>query len=314
MKPADLNTRIIRSSVDWSCAGITLADMLAGRFTYRSKAEWEKRIASGEITVNGINACAEQLLQLHDIIEYRPQDIVEPPADCNYRIVFEDENLLVIDKPGNLCMHPAGPFFKNTLWHLLCTRLGSQVHFINRLDRETSGLLIAAKNRECAGRFAKNKSVNAKHYKTIVHGNFDTPIRATGYLFSANSAIHKKRQFSFERPENPPFESSDTALEPLSYNGTLSLVHAELFTGRMHQIRATLCSLGFPVAGDKLYGLDEKFYLKLKEDSLTGDDLAKLMIHRQALHCCKLEFIHPYTGEAMEFDSELPEEMAKLLS
>ena len=90
----DLSQRIIRTSIDWSGNGLTLIDFLSGRFTYRSKEEWITRINSGEITLNNKIVPPETLLVLHDCVEYRPEDIEEPPADLDYRIVFEDEFLL----------------------------------------------------------------------------------------------------------------------------------------------------------------------------------------------------------------------------
>ena len=307
----DLSQRIIRTSIDWSGADILLADYLAGRFTYRSRDEWCIRINSGEITLNGRIADPETRLQLHDILEYRPGDIEEPPADLDYRIVFEDDRLLVIDKPGNLCMHPAGPFFKHTLWHLLCSKYGG-IHFVNRLDRETSGLLLAAKDPKTAKLLAK--SVAAKRYKVIVHGEFPESADAVGFLVSANSIVRKKRRFVKDMPENPPFESCRTRFVRECFNGTLSLLQAELFTGRMHQIRATLFSMGFPVAGDKLYGMDERFYLKQRSGELTDADREILMIPRQALHSAELEFIHPDNGEKMTFSSPLPTGLHDLLN
>ena len=154
---------------------------------------------------------------------------------------------------------------------------------------------------------------SAKKYQVLVHGDFPEKLAAAGFLYRAGGVIRKKRTFSFTIPENLPYESADTVFHTLKRGGGFSLLQAELGTGRMHQIRATLCSLGFPVAGDKLYGVDERFYLKLKEDSLSDGDRAKLLLDRQALHCCKLNFLHPYTGENMEFESELPEKMAKLM-
>lgn len=306
----DLSQRIIRTSIDWSGSGIALADFLAGRFTYRSKDQWCERIASGEITLNGKIADPETLLAQHDVIEYRPGDIVEPPADLDYRIAFEDENILVIDKPGNLCMHPAGPFFKHTLWHLLCSRYGS-VHFVNRLDRETSGLLIAVKDPKLAKAVSHN--IREKSYRVIVHGNFPETAVADGFLINANSVIRKKRRFVSQMPENPPFESAKTTFKRLAYANSMSLLEATLFTGRMHQIRATVHSLGYPVAGDKLYGVDENFYLKQRAGELTDQDMEKLLIPRQALHSAVLRFTHPVTGKELHFDLDLPEDMKKII-
>ena len=307
--PDSLNTRIIRSTVDWSSAGLTLADMLSGRFTYRTREHWCERIISGEITLNGTAAAPETILQLHDRIEYRPGDIVEPPAVLDYRIVFENEHLLVIDKPGNLCMHPAGPFFKHTLWHLLCSKYGD-IHFINRLDRETSGLLLAVKSRTTAKLFTKKCCVAAKNYLVIVHGDFPDDVQARGFLSAAGGIVRKKRQFTFDMPDAPPFESAATTFHCLKRQNGLSLVRAELETGRMHQIRATVNSLGFPVAGDKLYGLDDRFYLKQRSGELTDDDRKILRYSRQALHSAELDFTDPVTGEIHHFTSPLPPELA----
>lgn len=307
--PDSLDTRIIRTAVDWSSAGVVLADFLAGRFTYRTRDEWCTRITGGEITINGKNVPPETVLSLHDIIEYRPGDIVEPPADTNYKIIHEDECVLVIDKPGNLCMHPAGPFFKNTLWHLLCSRFG-EIHFINRLDRETSGLLLAAKNKSAAKKFAQGSGVRAKKYQVIVHGDFPDELHAAGFLCRTGGIIRKKRSFSFEMPENIPSESAETHFYTLKRGSGFSLLQADLSTGRMHQIRATLASLGFPVAGDKLYGLDETFYLKQRSDELSGSDRERLIFSRQALHSCELEYLDPADGSLRHFTSPLPPELA----
>ena len=307
----DLSQRIIRTSIDWSGNGLLLADYLAGRFTYRSRAEWCERINSGEITLNGKIVHPETPLALHDCIEYRPGDIEEPPAELDYRIVFEDDILLVIDKPGNLCMHPAGPFFKHTLWHLLCSKYGN-IHFVNRLDRETSGLLLATKQPQYAKKLGKN--VTGKSYLVIVHGDFPTELTADGFLLDANSVVRKKRKFVDSMPETPPFESAKTAFRKISCSNDLSLVEAQLFTGRMHQIRATVNSLGFPVAGDKLYGVDERFYLKQRTGELTDDDRQKLLIPRQALHSHKLSFIHPADNKEYHFTSDLPLDLQNLIN
>jgi 23S rRNA pseudouridine955/2504/2580 synthase/23S rRNA pseudouridine1911/1915/1917 synthase len=308
-----LDQRIIRTTCDWSCAGQELANYLASRFTYRTKDEWLLRIDSGEITLNGRKVSPEYRLELHDQIEYRPVDIVEPDADLNCKVVFEDENYLVVDKPGNLCIHPAGPFFKHTLWHVLASCYG-EIHFASRLDRETSGLLLAAKNKSAAAKMAKKNIITRKSYLAVVHGSFSEAVEAKGFLVSAPaSAVRKKRQFVYDMPqEKGGFESAHTQLVPEICGKNFSLVRANPLTGRMHQIRATLSSFGYPVAGDKLYGVDETMFLRQSRDELTPEDREKLIISRQALHSAHLEFIHPESRENMSFDSELPDELKKL--
>ena len=306
-----LSERIIRTSVNWDGANLPLAEYLAGRFTYRNIEQWKERIISGEITLNGKIVPPETVLALNDCIEYRPGDIEEPPADLDFKIVFEDDSICVIDKPGNLCMHPAGPFFKNTLWHLLCQRYG-EIHFINRLDRETSGLLLAAKNSATAKIINKNRTVSAKNYAVIVHGIFPETLEANGYIFNAGNVIRKQRKFAFDMPTQQNFESASTRFTRIKSGNGFSLLKAELSTGRMHQIRATLHSLGYPVAGDKLYGVDSNFYLKQKSDDLSDRDREQLIFSRQALHSQELIFTHPLSNEKLLFSSPLPEEFKKI--
>ena len=305
--------RIIRTSVDWSNTGMVLVQFLAGRFTYRTLDEWSERINSGEITLNGKPVSPEYLLQMHDCIEYHPQDIPEPPARKDYRIIFEDESILVIDKPGNLCVHPSGPFYQNTLWYLLRQNY-PHIHFVNRLDRETSGLLLAAKSPDAARKIAENDAVSNKSYLAIVHGTFTGNIDASGFLVSANSLVRKKRRFIKENPENLPGETSITYLSPEKSGKNFSLVRAVLGTGRTHQIRATLYSLGFPLVGDKLYGVNENFFLKQKSEDFTPEELAQLILKRQALHAESFTLLHPATGEKMHFSAPLPGELQNFVN
>ena len=312
-KEIGLEQRIIRTSVDWSGAGLRLDQYLAGRFTYRSIDEWRERIKCNEIQLNGNSASPETLLELHDKIEYFPGDLPEPEAELHYSVAYEDEWLLVIDKPGNLCVHPSGPFFKHTLWYLLSKEYG-KIYLVNRLDRETSGLLIAAKTPAVAAKLASGRNAPEKEYLALVFGAFTTPCDAYGFLISDTASIvRKKRRFVFG--ERPPAgavhpESSRTRLLPEQTNGTISLVRALPETGRLHQIRATLFSLGFPLLGDKLYGPDETIYLKIRSQSITQEDRAKLILYRQALHSARLRFRHPVTGEVLELEAPLPKEFA----
>ena len=303
--PESLAHRVIRSAADWSSAGQTLTSFLASRFTYRSAPEWRQRIASGEITVNGKAADPEYRLVMHDIIEYRPGDLPEPEANCDYKIVYEDDALLVIDKPANLCVHPSGPFFRHTLWHLLSSRYG-EIHLVNRLDRETSGLMLAAKDPQTAAKLARPGYPIGKEYLALVFGTFDHPVDAAGFLVPDRlSAVRKKRKFvRGDSPEAGNGESCRTLLVPEKSGRRFSLVRAVLETGRMHQIRATLFSLGFPLVGDKLYGPDETIFLKLRDNLVSDADREKLILDRQALHSARLAFRHPVDGRELEFSTE----------
>ena len=210
---------------------------------------------------------------------------------------------------GDLAYEPYYVVRYNLVLMIFLAALGIKLQDL-KLRRE-HGLLLAAKDPKLAKKLSR--SVSGKHYMVIVHGDFPETLEADGFLTSANSVVRKKRKFVTAMPETPPFESAKTAFRKISGRNGLSLVEATLFTGRMHQIRATVNSLGFPVAGDKLYGVDETFYLKQRTGELTEDDRKKLLLPRQALHSALLAFTHPDSGETLTFSSSMPEDMQNLL-
>ena len=308
--------RRVAARLPADAAGKTLLEYLSSRFAYHSPDEWYSKICSGEIALNNAIVSDPQTpLQGNMQLEYFPGQLVEPAVNSNYRIVFEDDYLLVIDKPGNLPVHPAGPYFSNTLWALLAESGYGKVHLVNRLDRETSGLLIAAKQSSVAGSISKSLTEMEKCYYVLVHGKFEHECNVKGFLTAdTGSPIKKKQKFIFEEPgDTEKAVSAETLFTPLQSNDKFTLLTATLRTGRMHQIRATLHGLGYPVAGDKLYGLDEQFYRRFALDTLSKEDKEALILDRQALHCCKLSFVHPVSGEILSFQSDLPPEIADLL-
>lgn len=312
--------RRVVSTLPAAAENQTLLAYLSGRFNYHSPEEWQQKIAQGELLLNGAVCCnPEQMLQCGMILEYVPQMLCEPAVATDYRIVYADDVLLVIDKPGNLPVHPAGPYFANTLWALLEKAGYGKLHMVNRLDRETSGLLIAARTAQSAGELAKTLPAMRKCYYTLVHGNFPDRVCARGWLTGdTRSPIRKKQRFIAAENESilndieGKFTAVETIFTPLRHNCDYTLLSAELHTGRMHQIRATLHGMGFPVAGDKLYGLDENFYRRFAQGILSESDRRQLVLERQALHCAELSFVHPISGKTMTFTAELPREIADL--
>lgn len=309
-----LARRQLYSHVRESEDGKPLPDYLAAHFSRFDRAGWIEAIEAGLVTVNDRPAAPETALKRHDRVGYWPPETPEPDAVLDYRVVHEDAELLVIDKPGDLCVHPTGPFFRHTLWHLVGSRYG-EIRFVHRLDRETSGLVIAARTRRAAAAMDNGGTPVRKEYLALVNGDFRGRIRAEGFLVcDRTSAVRKKKRFVFaDSAEAAGVRSDPTAetamtdlIEESHVPPDLTLVRAILGTGRQHQVRATLFSLGFPLAGDKLYGPDERLFLKLKDRSLTGADRAALRFGRQALHAAVLEFRHPFTGELIRCESPFP--------
>ena len=275
-----------------------LLDYLAARYTYHSRDLWAELIEEGRVLIDGVPSSGRHILSQGEQLEYIPRPIDEPPVDMDARILMADADFIAIDKPGNLPCHPSGCFFNHTLWAMLKEgRLPGiapmeEVRFVNRLDRETSGIVLVARNARAAAFGAKAlKSDKAgKYYRVLVTGHFPDALEADGWLYhDKNALVSKRRSFSFAKPE-APCESCSTSFTCIERKDNCSMLEANLHTGRTHQIRATLQSLGFPVLGDKIYGPDESIFLRFLAGTMTVQDKSALVLPRQALHAYRLRF------------------------
>jgi len=208
-----------------------------------------------------------------------------------FEILHEDDSLLAVNKPAGLVCHPTKTDARSSLAGRVRLHLGDgPVHFINRLDRETSGIVLLAKTDEAARelrRVWEDREVT-KTYWAIVHGNIaddtgsiDAPlgpdevsevvvkdcVRPDGAAAKTQYRVH----WRFTRAE-----------------GDFTWLHLQPETGRKHQLRIHLNHLGYPIVGDKLYGLDESWYLKFAKDELTASEWQKLILKNQALHAREL--------------------------
>jgi 23S rRNA pseudouridine955/2504/2580 synthase/23S rRNA pseudouridine1911/1915/1917 synthase len=307
-----MDERIITTLIKNEEAGVRLDHFLSQRFDYLSRNQWQCMIKTGKISLNNKSTKSSRILQKEDVITFK-SDKKEPEVNKEIKIIYEDNDLIVVNKNGNLPVHPAGAFYQNTLWYLLKDEYPN-ISLISRLDRETSGLIILSKNKDSTAFLMKQQEQKKiiKEYYCIVYGEFKQKINAKGYLHhKTGSIVRKKKHFDFEPPENytEKVETSHTILTPYKSSEFASIVKCKLLTGRMHQIRATLYSLGYPVIGDKLYGKNDNFFLRIANDSLTEKDFEELITPRQALHAFKTEFIHPKTLKTMTFNCDLPNEL-----
>lgn len=211
-------------------------------------------------------------------------------ADLPLDVVYEDEHVLVVNKPPYLAVHPSAGKPEPTLANAVVAyyeKSGAPHSFrpVNRLDRNTSGLLLAGKNPHVVYALAGNVK---KEYRAIVlgtvleNGTVDAPIRV-------------KEGCTITREVGEGGKPSVTHYEVLASDEELSYLRVWLETGRTHQIRVHLSSLGFPLAGDTMYGADET------------------VLPRHALHCGKMEFVHPITGETVTVEAPLPDDMKTVL-
>ncbi|OGR43829.1 MAG: hypothetical protein A2X35_08950 [Elusimicrobia bacterium GWA2_61_42] len=311
----------MRYTVRKEDAGGSLAAFLSARFPYHTPEEWTRLAAEGAVRLNDAPPEPGRVLAEGDLIQYFPAESAEPVSDLAVTVLYEDRDIILVNKTGDLPAHPAGRYFKNTLWMVLRERLNvPEPSIINRLDRETSGVTLVARNARaalaCWRQFAA-RSVQKK-YTVFTEGVFERAEIARGYIApAAASAIRKKRQFepSAALQPEPGREAqwAETLFTPVKSLKGFSVLEAIPHTGRTHQIRATLLALGRPVVGDKMYGLDENIFLRLVEDRMTPEDAVKMRLARQALHASELNFLHPADGRPMKVRAPLPADMQALL-
>ncbi len=294
-------TKIFQYKIKADDQNIRLIDFLIKKFTYLSEQEWRIEISNKNLSIVNRNTVEDYILMQSDVIQFSRNSYSEPEIDKDYKIVYESENLLIINKPGNLPVHPAGRYKENTLLSLLLKDFGfTELFPAHRLDRETSGIQIFAKNKKTASVIQKHfeERVIKKKYIVYVHGNFPDFLNAKGYLRKdENSLIRKKKKFSEIFTENST--PCDTIFQLISKENQISKVLAIPITGKNHQIRATLFSLGYPVYGDKIYGKDEGIFLNFIKGNKS------LEFQRQALHSYSV--ILPETNFYPKLEIVVPE-------
>lgn len=229
------------------------------------------------------------------------------------RVIFEDEDLLVVDKPAGMVCHSAQRPEYGSLAEWLRDHGMTTPRMINRLDRETSGLVVVAKN-EGAARTLGNAVLRRqieKEYLAICWGelNQDRGVIDQPIAVSQTSAVYTRRvvDAATGKPSRTEF-----AVEKRLRGFTV--VRLRPRTGRAHQLRVHMAWLGHPIVGDKIYGPDETLYLQFIKDGVTKPMLKKLLLPRHALHAERVSFLHSGTRQPCSFQTPLPDDMETFLS
>ena len=239
--------------------------------------------------------------------------------NATFTVIDEAEGYIVVNKPAPLQIHPGDPNGPPTLWHRVCDLLsyeianGGQVSIINRLDRETSGVVLIAKNHELARLFGMAMQERRIHktYTALVHGwpdweelTLDAPIANARDVQPSDIWVKQR-----VHPSGTPCLTAFRTLRRFEHGGEKhALIEARPETGRMHQIRVHLHHLGLPIVGDKLYGRDDRCYLEFIETGWTEALEKRLILPRQALHSSRLEL--NVEGFPAAWEAPLPEAFA----
>jgi len=235
--------------------------------------------------------------------------VAVPPLDLV--ILFEDDDVLVLNKPGGLVCHSASRPGQTSLVVQLRDHGITTPRLVNRLDRETSGLVIVAKNERAGKNLGKQvlRREIQKEYRAICWGEFQ---EATG-LIDQPIAVTSGGPVYTKRVIDPAGKPSVTEFFIAKQLPGFSVVGLRPQTGRAHQLRVHLASLGHPIVGDKIYGPDERLYLEFIAQGMTPALLAKLLLPRHALHASAVTFRHPHTQVLMTCLADLPEDMVQFI-
>ena len=279
---------------------------LAEQFPEQTRSYLQKLIKDGEVTVNGKNVKTGYQLSKGDEVCVNipePKELDVEPQKMDLAIVYEDEDVILINKPKGMVVHPAPGHTTDTLVNGLLYHCKDNLSGINgvarpgivhRIDRDTTGILIVCKNDMSHNSIAaqlKEHSIN-RRYRALVHGNLKDDTGTVEGPIGRHPIDRKK--MAINEKNGKPAVTHYTVLERF---GNYTLIECKLETGRTHQIRVHMTSIGHPLVGDEVYG-PAKCPFKLQG---------------QCLHAMILGFVHPRTGEYMEFSADLPEYFQNLL-
>ena len=254
------------------------------------------------------------------VVEVPPDAPAEPePQEMNLTVVHEDDDLIVVDKPAGLVVHPAPGSPDSTLVNALLAHCGDSLSgiggvrrpgIVHRIDKDTSGLIVVAKNDRAHHALATQFEAHTIHraYRALVWG---TPAPASGTIEgNIGRSTQDRKKMAVVKGGGKPAVTHYRLLKSF-LGGAVSLVECRLETGRTHQIRVHMTSIGHPLVGDQVYGRSRAARLKAASPELR-QRLGSFP--RQALHAYLLGFLHPTSGYMLKFESNLPSDISELIN
>ena len=287
--------------------GIRIDVFLADALEDVSRSGVQKLMEQGHIQLNGKAVKPNYKLREKDVIDVQIPDVVEPeilPENIPLDILYEDQDVIVLNKPQGMVVHPAPGHTSGTLVNALMYHCGAELSGINgekrpgivhRIDKDTSGVLMVAKNNAAHQSLAEQLAVHSitRKYNAIVYNGFSEESGTVDQPIGRNPQDRKKMAVTQKHSRH-----AVTHYRVLERLGNFTLIEAQLETGRTHQIRVHMTYIGHPLLGDNVYGKKKQPF------GLEG----------QVLHARVLGFRHPSTGEYMEFEAPLPPYFETLLT
>lgn len=307
---------ILTVTLEDSAAGLRLDRALAEALPSLSRERLKTLIKGGRVTDAGGNILWDPSTKTSAPATIGVRVPVAAPAhniaqDMDLVIAYEDEHLIVVDKPAGMVVHPAAGNLDGTMVNALLHHCAGQLSgiggvarpgIVHRIDKDTSGLIVAAKHDKAHEGLAKQFAAHSidRRYIAIATGR-PMPANGTVNAWLARSTTNRKKMAVVAEGRGKHAITHYRTIEPLK-NATL--VECRLETGRTHQVRVHMAHIGHPLVGDPVYGRQRK---------PLSDILRARNFVRQALHAAHLGFIHPVTGNEIALDSELPADMRELI-
>jgi 23S rRNA pseudouridine1911/1915/1917 synthase len=290
--------------------GESLHNYLTTRFSYLSAEEWYKLIQEGRITCQGVKADPDRHVAKGDVVGAQLPDFDLPDAKFDYTIVYEDQWLIGVNKPAGLRVHSSGKFVKaNLMYHLRHVHQPRypEADLVNRLDADTSGLVLLARDKSTLSQLMRQFSTRSvvKSYLAVVAGR---PEPADGTINLPIAPIREALipRYGIDMVQGKSAVTHYKTLRPLSDSAALVELHPE--TGRTHQLRVHLASIGHPIVGDALYTMSDENYLNFRRNPPPGHPF-----QRQALHSHRLQFCHPVHQTVYTLTAPLTADMQRLI-
>jgi 23S rRNA pseudouridine1911/1915/1917 synthase len=288
--------------------GRTLLSHLASLYSHSTSEAWQQRLNNGEVTVDGVTASGSESLTSGQSLVWKRPPWIEPDCPQHFEVLFDDPHLLAVNKPGGLPTLPGGGFMENTLLRLV-QKQTPNANPVHRLGRGTSGIVLFAKTAQAAAKLSANWNTSRiqKIYRALAQGiaqhdayEILTPIGLVphpriGSVWAANPSGKPSKSLA-KVISRAPSSTAPSSTASSSTAGTTTF-EVSLNSGRPHQIRIHLASIGHPLVGDPLYGLSGRPLENLP--GLPGD--GGYLLHAQFLN-----FHHPITGEQINLEAALP--------
>lgn len=294
-----------REQVDRSGAGLTLLTYYSQRYRHSTPQEWQERIASGQILLDGMPVAAETVLNAGQRLTYHRLPWQEPDVPLSFQVLYEDADLFIIEKPAGLPVLPGGGFLENTLLYRLQQHYPQETPVpIHRLGRGTSGLMLLARSSLAKAKLSEQMRSNTlgtsaehrirKTYRALI-GKSDLPDRLT-LTYPIGKVFHPVLGYVYGAVADGLFAHSE--VQVVRRSDTSTLVEVTILTGRPHQIRIHLATAGYPLLGDPLY---EVGGVPRIEPATSVDKLPVPGDCGYHLHAYHLSFAHPRSDRTMDF-------------